>query len=228
MIKNTAILIFANSASLDAQLKPFKHSNKLFEALNEHTINIVERTGLPYFHITEKEQIGNSFAERFSNAIQFVFDQGYKNIITLGNDTANLKTSHLQNTLQKLKDNDIVLGPSRDGGFYLMGLKKSHFNYSTFRKLPWQTDKLFRSIGKLISLNRIKASFLEVLIDIDTAEDVNSIAHTITLLPRKIRNLLLKIIQRTRAFQSGYFLISKDQKFLKHFNKGSPISFIFN
>ncbi|CAN0575163.1 unnamed protein product, partial [Ectocarpus sp. 12 AP-2014] len=65
---------------------------RVFETLTKETLRKVKRTKQPYFHISEKEQTGNSFGERFTNAIQTVFDKGYEHIITVGNDTPQLKT----------------------------------------------------------------------------------------------------------------------------------------
>ena len=84
MNKGTAILIFANSAEFEAVQKPFRSSETLFDALNEQTIKIVEKTGLPYFHFSEKNQYGATFGERFANAIQSIYDKGFQTVITIG------------------------------------------------------------------------------------------------------------------------------------------------
>ena len=76
MTKKTAILIFANSAKEEANANPLQIV-LFFETLTNETINKVKQTGLPYFHFTEKQQIGNSFGARFTNAIQSVFDKGF-------------------------------------------------------------------------------------------------------------------------------------------------------
>ena len=64
--------------------------------LNRHTIRQIEHSGLDYFHFTEKEQEGGDFGERFIHAIQSVFNKGYEYIITLGNDTPQLRTKHIR------------------------------------------------------------------------------------------------------------------------------------
>ena len=150
MKKNTAILIFANSAEKEAERKTFLSSD-VFSALNHQTLKTVEKSGIEYFHFSEKNQVGSSFGERFSNAIENIFNKGFKNVITIGNDTPHLKTKHLVDTVHQLEKNDLVLGPSKDGGFYLMGIKKEHFNKETFLKLPWQTSKLQKCITSIVT-----------------------------------------------------------------------------
>jgi len=170
MNKKIAILIFANSAEYEAKQKPFQSSEVLFDVLNAQILKVVKNTGLPYFLSSEKNQIGATFGERFTNAIESIYNRGFEAVVTIGNDTPHLQTKHILTAVHQLKQNDIVLGPSKDGGFYLMGLKQSYFNNETFLKLPWQTSRLQRSISRLVSSNHINLSYLETLSDIDSIE----------------------------------------------------------
>lgn len=224
MKKNTAILIFANSAEKDAERKSFL-SYDIFSVLNSQTLKTVEKSGTEYFHFSEKNQIGSSFGERFSNAIEAIFNKGFENVITIGNDTPHLKTKHLVETLHQLEKNDLVLGPSKDGGFYLMGIKKEHFNKETFLKLPWQTRHLQKCITSISSNKKLELSFLEPLSDLDSKEDIQHIVHSFKAISKSILKLLI-----------AFYLIDKkdfiDQKigfytvpFSQYFNKGSPLIF---
>jgi len=220
----TAILIFANSAKKDAVLKPFKSSEKLFSALNKETLKTVKNTGLPYFTFSEKQQIGNLFAERFTNAINAIYSKGYETVITVGNDTPHLQTNHILKAAKRLQTQYVVLGPSTDGGFYLMGLKKAHFNTEIFLKLSWQTTHLHSSFS--IVFASIQISYLEVLNDIDTNTDIKLVVNTFRSISHIIKQLLLQILNTTKkAFRYFIVFIEKITQTL-HFNKGSP-SFFF-
>ncbi|WP_040280219.1 DUF2064 domain-containing protein [Psychroserpens damuponensis] len=223
MNNKTAILIFANSAEFEASQKPFQSSKPLFDALNKQTIKVVSKTGLPYFLCSEKNQTGSTFGTRFTNAIQSIYDKGFENVVTIGNDTPHLQTKHILKAVTQLQEQNVVLGPSKDGGFYLMGLKKAHFNPETFIKLPWQTSILSRSISNILRSKNIKLSFLEILSDIDTISDVNAIIDSF----KSISTTLKKHLQ-------GYISVEKeiltsqinaiDSFLLKlSFNKGSPL-----
>jgi glycosyltransferase A (GT-A) superfamily protein (DUF2064 family) len=222
MNNNTAILIFANSAEFEAIQKPFKSSEVLFDALNSHTLNIVKKTGLSYFLSSEKNQTGDSFGERFTNAIQSVYNKGFETVITIGNDTPQLKTNHILRAVHYLQQNDIVLGPSKDGGFYLMGLKQSYFNSETFLKLPWQTSKLRRSISRLVISKHIKLSYLEILSDIDTIRDTETIIDSFRGIPRHIKQLLLPYISVEKKITNSLFSSIETSIQALLFNKGSP------
>lgn len=220
--KKTAILIFANSAEKEAERKSFLSAD-VFSALNNQTLKKVEKSGIDYFIISEKQQVGNSFGERFSNAIESVFNNGFENVITIGNDTPHLKTHHLIDTLQQLEKNDLVLGPSKDGGFYLMGIKKEHFHKETFLKLPWQTNRLQKCISSKATAKNLEIKFLELLNDLDTKEDIKTILNSFKKISFSILKLLQKLFFRIKkTFLEAYLLIS-ETSYSQNLNKGSPI-----
>ena len=123
----------------------------------------------------------------------------------------------------KLENNDIVLGPSKDGGFYLMGLQKSHFNTDTFLKLPWQTSRLQKSVSKLVASQHISLSYLELLSDIDTVSDTKIITNCFRRLSKQIKHILQQYISIEKKIINVLFSTIETplQKLL--LNKGSPI-----
>ncbi|MDT0556280.1 DUF2064 domain-containing protein [Patiriisocius hiemis] len=222
MNNNTAILIFANSAQTESARKSFSKSEVLFDELNRQTLAKVKKSGLPYFLSSEKEQQGKNFGERYVNAIQSVYDKGFENVITVGNDTPHLQTAQLLKTAKTLEKNPIVLGPSLDGGYYLMGLHKSQFNSEIFLKLPWQTSRLTVSITRLLSAKKIKVFFLKRLRDIDEVVDAKKILHSFKDFSKAIRNILLAIFSsEKRIYNTTPILVSSVTK-ETHYNKGSP------
>ncbi len=224
MRNNTAILIFANSAEKEAERKSFLSSD-VFSALNHQTLKTVEKSGIQYFHFSEKNQIGSSFGERFSNAIETIFNKGFGNVITIGNDTPHLKTHHLVDTLHQLEKNELVLGPSKDGGFYLMGIKKEHFNKENFLKLPWQTSKLQNCIASIITSKKLNIKFLEILNDLDVLEDIKKILHSFKAIPKSVLKILILFICTQKKFYVDVTINFKKTFSAPNSNKGSPLIF---
>ncbi|WP_456438733.1 TIGR04282 family arsenosugar biosynthesis glycosyltransferase [Psychroserpens sp.] len=223
MNNKTAILIFANSAEFEAIQKPFQSSKVLFDSLNAQTLKIVKKTGFPYFLSSEKTQIGSNFGERFTNAIQSIYDKGYEAVITIGNDTPHLQTDHILKAVQQLQQNDIVLGPSKDGGFYLMALKQSLFNAEIFLKLPWQTSRLHQSISKLVVPKHIALSYLERLTDIDTILDAKTIIESFRSISKHIKQLLQHYISVEKKIIRSFILSIQTPIQTLLLNKGSPL-----
>ena len=219
----TAILVFAGSAQQDAQQKGFANGEVLFHALTKETLRKDERSGLPYFHSTELEQQGDSFGVRFVHAIQEIFSKGFDSIITIGNDSPQLKTKHLVLAQQQLALGHSVLGPSLDGGIYLMGLHKSQFDAQRFLDLPWQRFALFKRIFQLVQRTTTTVYRLPVLADIDSLNDflrlsnfVKSVSlHLLALVDLFIATLFWQPARLLGKLVGGYTTILK--------NKGSPV-----
>ncbi|PIB33654.1 hypothetical protein BFP78_05205 [Gaetbulibacter sp. 5U11] len=221
MKTKTAILIFSNSAKEDAKRKSFSDS-RLFETLTNETIKKVKKTGLPFFHFTEAQQQGSNFGDRFTNAIQLVFDRGFTNVISIGNDTPHLKTKHINDAYQKLNNNQLVFGPSKDGGFYLMGLTKNLFNAKQFKNLPWQTSALKSTTLQCLSSTKITFSTLETLDDIDSVKDLKAILNSYKTVSKALKTILLQLCFSAKAILKHivlHYLILPQQL---PFNKGSP------
>ncbi|MDG5490237.1 DUF2064 domain-containing protein [Psychroserpens sp. SPM9] len=222
MNNKTAILIFANSARFEAQQKPFQSSEVLFNALNAHTIKIAKKTGLPYFLSSETNQIGSTFAERFTNAIQAVYNQGFTSVISIGNDTPHLRSEHILKAAHRLQDKAIVLGPSKDGGFYLMGFQQSYFNSETFLALPWQTSGLRQSFSRAMASQQLDVLYLEQLSDIDTISDIQPILESFRRLSASLKQLLQHYISVVKKRINSFFIAVESPLQTLQFNKGSP------
>lgn len=222
-LKNkTAILLFARSGKEDEKHKSFWNGRALFDELNASTIRKISRTGLDYIHYSEKEQKGSGFGERFTNAIQEVFDLGYDWIITVGNDTPKLGSIGIIRALSLMEEHDMVIGPSADGGFYLMGLKKELFNCQAFLKLPWQTSALLRALKELIPSESYSWAHLKTMHDLDTPMDIGLMLRGVIFIPISIINYISSYFRQSQplVIRTEQF-ISKAQ-YSVYFNKGSP------
>jgi hypothetical protein len=219
----TAIVIFAYSAEFEAMAKPFLHSKEIFTSLNQRTLKVAQKSKLPYFLFTENEQIGTSFGERFTNAMQSVYDLGYESLIVIGNDTPQLTCSQLKIASLKLAQNKNVLGLSQDGGFYLLGIKKEHFNAKLFLKLPWQTQKLSISLSKLFAANKVPIFYLKKLLDIDNFSDIRKIINQFKKVYTFLFQLLLRINYKAKAYFINFCEILPTLLLSNSYNKGSPI-----
>ena len=218
----TAILVFANSSKEELKHKTFAQDGQLFDMLTAQTLRTVKSTGLPYFHYSEDQQLGGSFGERFTNAIEAVFHMGYDAVITLGNDTPDLNKSHILEAYACLQSGRPVLGPSLDGGFYLMGITKALFNVSHFLHLPWQTSTLAKQLGQFLGTFPVRLVWLQRFSDLDALSDLQVLANSRRLggaLVELIRNLLARVRE---VFYSPKFFI--DSYLVQtYYNKGSPV-----
>tara|TARA_R110000868_G_scaffold117072_1_gene311057 strand:- start:505 stop:1194 length:690 start_codon:yes stop_codon:yes gene_type:complete len=226
-LHKTAILVFANSAKEELVHKSIPNSEQLFDKLTQSTLRKAKDTGLPTFHISDKDQVGSNFGERFTNAIAAVFDRGFNNIITIGNDTPHLKTQHLKNTAKQLALGKTIIGPSVDGGFYLLGLQKNNFDVSNFKKLPWQRYSLYSQISTWLQSESCELIKLPVLQDVDNEKDLRSLLLFSKTLSTSILLLIIGLLRvKIRLFhkRNNSANLFSNKCF---YNKGSPeISFV--
>ena len=69
-------------------------------------------------------QRGSGLGERMYQAVREVLGRGYDACILMGTDVPEVRSEYLERAFGLLEQNDVVLGPTRDGGYYLVGMKK--------------------------------------------------------------------------------------------------------
>ncbi len=171
--KDTAVLIFSLSARREAERKRlFGGGNKegaseFFDILIGHTKKLAAASGADAFFIDEGKQRGRTFGERYANAFQQIFDKGYSKVVSIGNDAPDLNAETLRKAIAEIQKNDLVVGPSTDGGVYLLGLNRSLFNTDEFLNLPWLQDSLCDALVKSVYWQQGGSFSLDFLSDID-------------------------------------------------------------
>ncbi|PKL89677.1 MAG: hypothetical protein CVV23_04190 [Ignavibacteriae bacterium HGW-Ignavibacteriae-2] len=117
-------------------------------------------------------QVGDDLGERMKFAFEKVFSHGAQKVIIVGTDIPEISKRVIENAIDLLDTNDTVIGPSKDGGFYLLGMKK--YYPALFDGIKYSTDSVFsKTIEKSKGLN-LKLSLLPELMDIDTESDLIS------------------------------------------------------
>jgi len=119
-------------------------------------------------------QEGNQLGEKMKNAMETAFSMGYTKVILIGSDLPDMSTELIENAVLQLDLNDVVIGPAKDGGYYLVGMTKP-LSY-IFENKQWSTSTVLKDTLENLIDERIY--LLRELNDIDTFEDLqNSILH---------------------------------------------------
>ncbi len=114
-------------------------------------------------------QVGQDLGERMKNAFAVNFESGMEKVVLIGTDCPSLEGTHLAQAIEALDQSDLVLGPARDGGYYLIGMKRrSDF---LFEGIFWSTELVLSQTLALAAAQGMQTSLLPVLEDIDTLED---------------------------------------------------------
>lgn len=131
---------------------------------------IPEHSNLDFPGYQFEIQSGNSLGIRMSNAFALLFAKGYKRVVIIGTDCPDLKTEDLNQAFLNLSQPDLVIGPAKDGGYYLIGM--SQFIPEVFENIPWSTSTVLDKTLERANSLKIGYAFLRTHTDIDTVEDL--------------------------------------------------------
>ena len=115
-------------------------------------------------------QQGHDLGERMLNAFNTIFNAGFRNAILVGTDVPGISAELIYDAFSLLKKNECVIGPSDDGGYYLIGLKQSLFYL--FNEMEWSTNEVFNKTLERLERNHLDYIVLEKMVDIDTKDDI--------------------------------------------------------
>lgn len=127
----------------------------------------------------EKElQSGDELGSRMHNAFSEIFMKGFKNICIIGSDCIELNETIISKAFNDLQNHDTIIGPSLDGGYYLLGMNKRV--KGIFENKNWSTNEVLNATLKNIEYEKCSCKLLPELSDVDTADDW--IKYELTLL----------------------------------------------
>jgi len=115
------------------------------------------------------QQAPGDLGERMHAAFQEAFQQGCRRVVLVGTDIPGLKTRHLEEAFRAFEDRDLVLGPSTDGGYWLMGLNR---RINLFRNIRWGTGDVLEQTLSAARGFGLGFCQLDPLTDVDTEEDL--------------------------------------------------------
>ena len=175
--KHTALLVFSLSAKKEKERKAifgkqYRKDNETFvDLLIQKTRDVAYRAGIDVVWMDERHQRGDFFSERISNAFEELFNAGYENVISIGNDCPDLSVDIIKGSIKELKTKKMVLGPANDGGVYLLGIHKSIFDKTRFLELPWQKATLLSEFINYAKNQDFDFVLLDCLKDLDSFKD---------------------------------------------------------
>jgi rSAM/selenodomain-associated transferase 1 len=124
-------------------------------------------------------QSGNDLGERMYNAFELLFSKGYNKICIIGSDCLELTKEIIKEAFLVLEDNNAVIGPSLDGGYYLLGM--STFIKDVFKNKYWSTDTVYSDTVSDLLNNHLSYYTLPALSDVDNVDDYKRYSALLSL-----------------------------------------------
>ncbi len=113
-------------------------------------------------------QEGKELGDKMRRAIQDRFAEGYKKVVIIGSDSPSLPVSYIDRALDS--DKNLVLGPSTDGGYYLIGMRGKVVE--VFDGVAWGTETVLRETCERLMQSKTELELLPIWYDIDSPEDL--------------------------------------------------------
>jgi len=162
--------------ALDIYLQLLDHTRRVMEDLSGvrryvfYSDYIDENDAFSPDLFEKKLQHSGDLGDRIKDAFTAVFEDCEKAII-IGSDCAQMAPVHIHRSIALLEEKDTVIGPTLDGGYYLLGINGNYT--SLFEDIDWSTEKVYQqTIEKAVSLS-ISHEAIDILSDIDYIEDWN-------------------------------------------------------
>jgi rSAM/selenodomain-associated transferase 1 len=123
--------------------------------------------------IIYQNQIDGDLGAKMTAAFQNSFNSGVDKAAIIGTDCPAIKAEIMAEAFDKLSQHDLVLGPAKDGGYYLIGLRRSI--PELFAGINWGTSEVFASTRAIAQNLDLNIAYLPTLADIDLPEDLLSL-----------------------------------------------------
>lgn len=120
--------------------------------------------------VSYKDQGEGDLGVKMERSLIESFNQLHKQVIIIGTDCPSINYQLLSTAFEKLNDDDLVIGPAVDGGYYLIAMKQ--IIPQIFKNIPWGTDQVLIETIKAAKPQNLSIGYLPTLNDIDRPEDL--------------------------------------------------------
>lgn len=120
-------------------------------------------------------QQGSDLGERMKNVFNTMFEDSISSAVIIGTDFPDLPVKHLFEAFDGLKKSNAVIGPTFDGGYYLIGFNKDSFLSHAFDHMPWGSNTVFKDTMALLNKTNLSVHVLPVWRDVDTYDDLKDL-----------------------------------------------------
>lgn len=128
--------------------------------------------------------------QRMHFAAEHGLQSGATGVILVGTDCPFIRQEYINKAIKALKHSDVVIGPASDGGYVLIGMKRSQ--PALFNGVKWGTASVLETTLATIKSEQLSVSVLPVLSDIDTPEDLQLLKGELTCVYTSVMNEQVK------------------------------------
>ena len=129
-------------------------------------------------------QHGTGLGAALADAFRTHLADGFERVVLIGSDNPTLPSALLADADHALDANDLVLGPSADGGYYLIGMDRPHLG--VFEDITWSTSVVAEQTLARAAALGLRAARIQTWYDVDTGADLARLRADLARLPASV------------------------------------------
>ncbi|NTW76422.1 MAG: glycosyltransferase [Syntrophaceae bacterium] len=122
--------------------------------------------------ISYAPQEGKDLGMRMFKAFTDSFSNGFRSAVIIGSDSPDIPQGIIEEAFRSLNKHGAVLGPTWDGGYYLIGFSRDFVSRRFFENMLWSTSNVFEETMRRFQEDGIPVHVLPGWRDIDRADDI--------------------------------------------------------
>jgi rSAM/selenodomain-associated transferase 1 len=126
---------------------------------------------------TYAAQDGEGLGQRMKNALGDALANGFNKALLVGSDSPDIPGDYVKEAFSSLDNCDAVIGPSSDGGYYLIGFSRESFLPEAFDGIDWSTPVVLEQTVARLEMHGRKIHLLEQWYDVDTLADLEALTR---------------------------------------------------
>ena len=123
-------------------------------------------------------QQGDTLGERLDDLISAALVGGSRRVVVIDSDSPTLPAAYVALAFERLNGADVVLGPTHDGGYYLIGMKVPQPNL--LRQVKMSTPRVLADTLELAKASGVAVSLLPTWYDVDTLADLQQLESEVS------------------------------------------------
>ena len=139
-------------------------------------------------------QRGSGLGDALTDAFDRHFAEGFDQVVLIGSDNPTIPVTVLEKAARALATHDVVLGPTEDGGYYLIGMSARH--PGLFEGITWSTEVVLAETMTLAVALDLSVQTVAPWYDIDTIDDLMRLSRELRELPADVAPATRRELER--------------------------------
>jgi rSAM/selenodomain-associated transferase 1 len=140
------------------------------------------------------EQPGRGLANALSHGFSTHLAEGFVNVVLIGSDNPTLPPSLVHAASATLDAHDLTIGPTADGGYYLIGMREAHLG--DFDAIDWSTPRVFQQTLDRAHRLGLSVGAVPEWYDVDEPADLERLQRELAVCPDRVAPNTRRVLDR--------------------------------